>query len=75
MALALVSQPERFEQWAFWGHVPAEKLHGKIQRLGINFGAPGDRMTEAEEVRMLRKELLEPWGWGAALAYYIIYCI
>ena len=39
--LALVSMPEEYEQWASWlvSH-PRE-----IQRVGINFGAPGDRMT------------------------------
>jgi hypothetical protein len=45
MALALYSMPESFEQWATWGAVPAESLNGKIERLGINFGAPGDRKT------------------------------
>ncbi|MCP5541700.1 MAG: PQQ-like beta-propeller repeat protein [Akkermansiaceae bacterium] len=45
MALALVSMPERFEQWAAWGPVEAAALDGKIQRIGLNFGAPGDRMT------------------------------
>ncbi|NNE91293.1 MAG: PQQ-like beta-propeller repeat protein [Verrucomicrobiales bacterium] len=44
-ALALISMPEKFEQWTSWGDMPAEKLAGKIQRLGINFGAPGDRKT------------------------------
>lgn len=43
-ALALTSMPESFEQWACWGHIPGEALAGKIQRLGLNFGAPGDRM-------------------------------
>ena len=46
VALALVSKPESFEQWASWGEVEAEKLAGKIQRLGLNFGAPGDRKTD-----------------------------
>jgi hypothetical protein len=46
MALALVSMPPEFEQWASWGNVPEEKTRGKIQVLGINFGAPGDRVTE-----------------------------
>ncbi|MGI9240818.1 MAG: PQQ-binding-like beta-propeller repeat protein, partial [Verrucomicrobiales bacterium] len=46
-ALALVSMPETHEQWASWGDVSAEALEGKIHRLGINFGAPGDRMTDA----------------------------
>lgn len=45
MALALYSMPETFEQWATWGAVPADSLDGKIERLGINFGAPGDRKT------------------------------
>jgi hypothetical protein len=45
-ALALVSMPKTHEQWASWGDVPAEKLEGKIERVGINFGAPGDRMTD-----------------------------
>ena len=46
VALALVSKPETFEQWASWGEVETEKLAGKIQRLGLNFGAPGDRKTD-----------------------------
>lgn len=46
MALALVSMPEQFEQWASWGEVPYSKLDGKIQRLGLNLGAPGDRKTD-----------------------------
>jgi hypothetical protein len=45
MALALYSMSETFEQWATWGAVPAASLNGKIERLGINFGAPGDRKT------------------------------
>ncbi|MCB1208612.1 MAG: PQQ-binding-like beta-propeller repeat protein [Verrucomicrobiales bacterium] len=46
MAVSLVSLPETFEQWTAWGETPASSLSGKIQRLGINFGAPGDRKTE-----------------------------
>ncbi len=46
MALALVSLPPTFEQWTSWGKVPAAALAGKIERIGINFGAPGDRKTE-----------------------------
>ncbi len=46
-AMALVSLPATHEQWANWGEVPAEALHGKIQRLGVNLGAPGDRMTQS----------------------------
>lgn len=45
MALALVSMPETFEQWASWGTVDAAAFAGKLQRLGLNFGAPGDRVT------------------------------
>ncbi|MEQ1859440.1 MAG: PQQ-binding-like beta-propeller repeat protein [Chthoniobacteraceae bacterium] len=46
MALALVSLPPTFEQWTSWGTVPAAALAGKIERIGINFGAPGDRKTD-----------------------------
>ena len=45
MGLALYSMPEDFEQWATWGAVPKAAIHGKIQRIGINLGAPGDRKT------------------------------
>ncbi len=39
-ALALVAMPPKYEQWAVWGNVkPAP-----VERVGINFGAPGDRM-------------------------------
>ncbi|MFA6561718.1 MAG: PQQ-binding-like beta-propeller repeat protein [Verrucomicrobiia bacterium] len=41
-SLALVSMPESFEQWSAWGGVAED---GPIRRVGINFGAPGDRMT------------------------------
>ncbi len=41
-SLALAPMPESFEQWSAWGGV-AETA--PIQRVGINFGAPGDRMT------------------------------
>ena len=39
--LALINMPETYEQWATWGAGKAEN----IQRVGINLGAPGDRMT------------------------------
>jgi outer membrane protein assembly factor BamB len=39
--LALVNMPEEYEQWATWGEGKAQN----IKRVGINFGAPGDRMT------------------------------
>ncbi len=45
MGLALYSMHEDFEQWATWGAVPKAAIHGKIQRIGINLGAPGDRKT------------------------------
>jgi outer membrane protein assembly factor BamB len=38
---ALVSMPETFEQWTAWGAGDV----GPIVRVGINLGAPGDRMT------------------------------
>ncbi|MFM7605116.1 MAG: hypothetical protein ACKO8Z_07935, partial [Prosthecobacter sp.] len=41
----LYSMPEEFEQWATWGVAPKATIHGKIQRIGINIGAPGDRKT------------------------------
>ena len=40
----MVHMPEQFEQWMAWGDTP---FQGRIKRLGINFGAPGDRMTES----------------------------
>ena len=42
-ALSLVAMPETHEQWASWGDCPIET--GSIQRIGLNFGAPGDRKT------------------------------
>ncbi|MDP6467074.1 MAG: PQQ-binding-like beta-propeller repeat protein [Pirellulaceae bacterium] len=41
VGLAMVAMPETHEQWACWG--PGQPR--QIQRVGINFGAPGDRMT------------------------------
>lgn len=46
LALSLASMPEEFEQWTSWGDLPFSKLDGKIQRLGLNLGAPGDRKTD-----------------------------
>jgi outer membrane protein assembly factor BamB len=43
VGLALVSMPPEHEQWSSWGPGKAEN----VQRVGINFGAPGDRMTAA----------------------------
>jgi hypothetical protein len=38
---ALISMPQTFEQWTAWGQSTARP----IVRIGINLGAPGDRMT------------------------------
>lgn len=46
MAVSLVSLPPTFEQWAAWGGTASNSLAGKIERVGINFGAPGDRKTD-----------------------------
>ena len=43
VGLALVAMPQDYEQWTAWG--PARS--GPIRRVGINLGAPGDRVTEA----------------------------
>jgi hypothetical protein len=43
VGLALVPMPATHEQWATWG--PGEAA--EIRRIGLNLGAPGDRMTEA----------------------------
>lgn len=42
VGLALVNMPETYEQWTAWGPGPTNNL----QRIGINLGAPGDRMTD-----------------------------
>ncbi|MBI1313578.1 PQQ-binding-like beta-propeller repeat protein [bacterium] len=42
-ALSLVAMPADFEQWSAWGEDRIQP--GTIQRIGLNFGAPGDRMT------------------------------
>ena len=42
-ALSLVAMPESHEQWAAWGEDPIEA--SSIERIGLNFGAPGDRKT------------------------------
>jgi hypothetical protein len=41
-SLAMVPMPESFEQWTAWGGVAQD---GPVERVGINFGAPGDRMS------------------------------
>ncbi len=47
MAMALISMPQTHEQWTSWGTMPPAKLNGKVRRLGVNLGAPGDRVTES----------------------------
>ena len=41
VGLSLISLPESHEQWMVWGKSDVKGL----QRVGLNFGAPGDRMT------------------------------
>ena len=41
--MSLVSMPERFEQWSSWGEMEIQPR--SIHRIGLNFGAPGDRVT------------------------------
>ncbi len=43
VGLSMVSLPETQEQWATYGEMSAVD----IGRVGLNFGAPGDRMTES----------------------------
>lgn len=42
-SLALVRMPPEFEQWTAWGGVAIE---APVRRVGINFGAPGDRVAD-----------------------------
>ena len=42
-AMSLVAMPESHEQWSSWGESEIEPA--TIQRIGINFAAPGDRIT------------------------------
>ena len=41
--MSLVAMPESHDQWSSWGQI--EFAAGKSERVGINFGAPGDRIT------------------------------
>jgi hypothetical protein len=41
--MSLIAMPQSHEQWSSWGESEVEP--NTIQRIGINFGAPGDRMT------------------------------
>jgi len=42
-SLALVAMPPQFEQWSAWGDVAVE---APLRRVGINLGAPGDRVAD-----------------------------
>lgn len=42
-ALSMVAMPETHEQWSSWGDEPVKPA--SIERIGLNFGAPGDRKT------------------------------
>ncbi len=42
-AMSLVAMPESHEQWSSWGETQVKPQ--SIQRIGLNFGAPGDRIT------------------------------
>ncbi|OGV69804.1 MAG: hypothetical protein A2283_13080 [Lentisphaerae bacterium RIFOXYA12_FULL_48_11] len=41
-SLGLVSMPPEYEQWSVWGGVA---VNAPLRRVGINLGAPGDRMA------------------------------
>jgi len=43
--LSLVAMPESHEQWSAWGEDTIKPA--SVQRIGLNFGAPGDRKTRA----------------------------
>ncbi|QDT92440.1 outer membrane protein assembly factor BamB family protein [Gimesia algae] len=42
VGLSMISMPETHEQWMVWGKSDVQQ----VQRVGLNFGAPGDRMTD-----------------------------
>jgi hypothetical protein len=42
-AMSLTAMPESHEQWSAWGD--SEPGPDSIERIGLNFGAPGDRIT------------------------------
>ena len=42
-ALSMVAMPETHEQWSSWGDDSVKPA--SIERIGLNFGAPGDRKT------------------------------
>ena len=45
VAMSLIAMPESHEQWSSWGECTIAP--NTIQRIGINFGAPGDRMARS----------------------------
>lgn len=45
-SLALYSRPPTHEQWSVWGRTSNDPVQ-QIQRVGLNFGAPGVRMSPA----------------------------
>ncbi|QDU81603.1 outer membrane biogenesis protein BamB [Polystyrenella longa] len=55
-SMALYAVPETHEQWAVWGESEPES----IQRIGINFGAPGARMTREGTLWLNFPSLGEP---------------
>lgn len=53
---ALISMPQTFEQWTAWGPGTAKP----IVRVGVNLGAPGDRMTHSGTLFLDRSPSLVP---------------
>lgn len=45
-SLSMISMPATHEQWSTWGQAEEQPVTG-IQRVGINLGAPGVRMSPA----------------------------
>ena len=43
VAMSLVAMPATHEQWSAWG--ATDVVADSIERIGLNFGAPGDRIT------------------------------
>ncbi len=44
-AMSLVAMPESHEQWSSWGE--SDFKAQSIERIGLNFGAPGDRISRS----------------------------
>ncbi len=45
VGFSMVAMPESYEQWSCWGE--SDLQPGTIRRIGLNLGAPGDRMTRS----------------------------